>query len=273
MKQKINMLVAPVRITLLLSLLMVMSLSPSAFACVAPPGKPWFAVNVAFDNNPLSNDLAVSSNEDMLKLTNLALKSNAYIITKDTDGIYPGYPVSLGNHRPLDDVIGHDYEPRLLINVDATGLGKGTYAFNGGWSKVEDSQDNTATISIFTLLNPTEVKSQQHIGNGRPADLPAPVPQPFTLHVYYDGQIYDIPGTITYSSSPTYSPQYISCNEDPIAKLMLNNKHASNNKHIAIAGAGLVAIAGLVTIVYIKRKANPKPKSKVQKKRKSKRSK
>ncbi|MDB5183786.1 MAG: hypothetical protein JWO07_467 [Candidatus Saccharibacteria bacterium] len=169
----------------------------------------WFAADVKI-TNPLEDVLSTHlfSEATVVQFTDKGLKSDLYIGSKDMDGKYPGYTTEQTNDRPLDSVIGHDYEPNVLISEGGT-LAKGTYFFRGGW--VRASQ----TIPLNTVLDSTDHYSpkQQSGLVARPAYVTAPAPDHQTMYAFYEGKMYNIDLDITYSLNPYYkAPQANNCN-------------------------------------------------------------
>lgn len=206
---------------LLSSFVLANSQVSPALGCALHPGDQWFSVKPEITSNPLSRLLAISflENGSLVTFSNLGLTSDLYIASKDIDGKYPGYDKSMENYRPAEKIIGHDFDPNVLISTGNT-LPKGVYTFQGGWSKtnIRESNDNSGTATLAKILDSTDnYKTKQVTRDNRPKTISAPEPDHQTMYAFYEGNRYDIELMLNYSLNDGYNPHKTarSCTNEP----------------------------------------------------------
>jgi hypothetical protein len=181
----------------------------TVLGCALIPGDRWYSIKPEITNNPLSNILGIAfpKGNEIVTFTNRGLTSNLYIASKDVDGLYPGYHGSQRNYRPAEKIIGKDFDPNVLISVES-GLPKGVYEFNSGWSKtrIGDINDkNTGTTTLGAVLDSTDnYHSKQQVGDDRPNYIPIPLPDHQIMYAFYQGTRYDIELILNYSLNDSY---------------------------------------------------------------------
>jgi hypothetical protein len=245
-----------------LTMVLVTSMNVStALGCGLSLGDPWYKVQTKVISNPLSNVLgiSVSENSNLITFTNHGLKSNLYIASKDTNGIYPGYSESLRNYRPLENIIGNDFDPNIQIST-GDGLPKGVYEFYGGWGQTKigsDNGTNSGTSTISRALDSTDnYKTLQKVGDNRPNDVAIPEPDHETMYAFYQGKRYDIDIVLNYSLNKNYDSKKTknSCGEERYFPKTSNDKISAKQDNIIIEGALIVAafVAAIVFILYVR---------------------
>jgi hypothetical protein len=186
--------------------------APTALGCAINPGDRWFSAKPEITSNPLSSALGISFSQDgsLTTFTNQDLKSDLYIASKDTNGKYPGYDESRKDYRPVEKIIGHDFDPNILISVGKNGLPKGVYTFNGGWGRTDIGEKNneiSGTAVLDAVLDSTDnYKTKQVIGDNRPEDSVAPGPDHQIMYAFYQGKRYDIELVLNYALNEKYNP-------------------------------------------------------------------
>ena len=132
-----------------------------------------------------------------------------YIASKDTDGKYPGYDRTRKDYRPTEGVIGHSFDPNVLIAIK-NGLPRGIYTFYGGWGKTdigEKNNENSGTAALDSVLDSTDnYKTKQVIGDDRPENVIVPEPDHQTMYAFYQGEQYDIKLVLNYVLNEDYDP-------------------------------------------------------------------
>lgn len=258
----------------ILSILLVANFDvPTAFGCVINLGDPWYKVDAQVVNNPLSDVLGISfsRNGGEVTFTNLGLKSNLYIASKDIDGLYPGYRESQRNHRPYEKYIGKDYDPNVIISIDEDFPQKGIFSFYNGWheTRISDEDDlNTGTLSLARALDSTDnYKTKQVTGDGRPDDVPIPDPDYQTMYAFYDGSQYNIDIILSYSINDSYSPDRSSksCEGEYEAFRTAGERRQSEASAVKLLSfvflAGLMIVASLSVVLALKSAKSKKAKT------------
>ncbi len=183
------------------------SSASTAMGCAIGPLPAWYAEHPKLVHNPLSSVLGISFPKGTLvTFENKGLTSNVYIASPDTDGVYPGYRHGREDYRPLDYILGGDFDPDVQISV-GKGLSAGVYSFNGGWSKttIGDSNAKMGTVGLAKALGSSDnYESKQVRNRSRPVNTSVPSPDNQTMYAFYEGKRYDIKVTISYSLNPDY---------------------------------------------------------------------
>lgn len=188
------------------------SQTPTALGCAISPGDRWFSIRPKITSNPLSYALGISFSENgsLITFTNQDLKSDLYIASEDTNGKYPGYDESRRDYRPVEKIIGHGFDPNVLISVENKSLPKGVYTFHGGWSRTdigEKNDENSGTATLNAVLDSTDTyKTKQVIGDNRPEGSVAPEPDRQIMYTFYQGKRYDIELALNYTLNEKYDP-------------------------------------------------------------------
>lgn len=196
---------------LLSALILTNSQTPAALGCAIHPGDRWFSVRPEITNNPLSSILGISFSENgsLITLTNKGLTSDLYIASKDTDGKYPGYDETRRNDRPVEKIIGHDFDPNVLFAVNHDFL-RGVYTFYRGWDNDtfrDRSTENSGVAILDRALDSTDnYKTKQIIGDNRPEHTTSPEPDHQIMYAFYQGKRYDIELTLNYTLNESYDP-------------------------------------------------------------------
>lgn len=224
------------------------SQAPVALGCTMSPGDRWFSVKPEITNNPLSSLLEISFSEDntLVTFTNRGLASDLYIASKDTDGQYPGYRDAQKEYRPAEKIIGHEFEPNILVSA-GDGLPKGVYEFNGGWDTADSggmSDENSGTAILDAVLDKTDnYKTKQIIGDDRPDTVSIPTPDAQTMYAFYQGKRYNIEIVLNYSLNKSYNPNLT---KDPCS-----NETGALRISNWLTPPAILALASLIFIVFI----------------------
>lgn len=245
---------------LIFTLIFTNSQAPMVAGCALSRGDPWFVSNPEITDNPLSDllDISFSENGSLVTFTNQGLTSDLYIASKDIDGKYPGYDKSRSNYRPLETIIGHDFDPNIFISA-GTSLPKGIFEFYGGWGHTNIGQKNdeeSGTTTLSRALDSTDnYKTRQIVGDNRPNDTPVPQPDDQIMYAFYQGKQYDIKITINYAINNSYDPHKTanSCKGEPMV-LQKDKKDSKKNDWL---GPLVVLILALLLGLLLNRKLYP----------------
>jgi hypothetical protein len=252
------------------------SQTSTTLGCAIHPGDRWFSVKPEITSNPLSGVLGISFSENgsLITFTNRGLNSDLYIASKDTDGKYPGYDRTRKDYRPTEGIIGHDFDPNVLIAVK-NGLPKGVYTFYGGWDKDNNFSDtdneNSGTAVLDRVLDSTDnYKIKQIVGDNRPNDTLAPESDHQTMYAFYQGKRYDIGLTLHYTLNESYDPHKTanSCaGESEALQMSIANAKKENSNWLKSS-----IILGAVSITFVAFLLTPWLYSRSAKKKQSKQS-
>lgn len=245
----------------------VLFVAPTVSACDVYSGDPWYDIQATVTDNPLAEHLILQPNEDGTLTVNASgLTDTLYIVAPDLDSLYPGYHTSQKDYRPLDEQIGHDYEPRLKIEVNADGTIKGIYRFSSGWGPIaHGGQDGGAKVSIFALTNN---QRQQQKGGGRPDGVAIPADDPFVVRVVYAGSVYSVKGAIKYSLNENYNSRAESDHYANTCDDASRLAKSARDQQIKKASPAIILLLGVVLIVvsgYLIKTLHPWDKQKGKK--------
>lgn len=251
----------------LIAIVALASSQPSTvFGCALNPGDPWFTVTPEITSNPLSKQLGItfSPNASLVTFTNKGLTSDLYIASKDTNGKYPGYRDPQKSYRPAEEIIGHDFDPNVLVSVGER-LPRGIYTFRGGWDKttLNGSTEDSGTVVLDVALDSTDnYKTKQIVGDGRPSRTTIPSPDHQVMYAFYQGKRYDIKLILHYALNRDYDSFRTrnSCSNEVGST---QGKKRSTDWPISSALVGL-ALLVLVFLVgsRLRKRRNKKPSSK-----------
>lgn len=251
--------------------------APTALGCAISSGDPWFSVKPAVVDNPLADSLEISFSEDgsLVTFVDKNLAGDVYIASKDTDGIYPGYDQSRKDYRPADKVVGHEFEPNILISTGTT-MPKGIYEFYGGWGQtnIRDNGDkNSGTTSLSRALDSSDNYSgKQVVGDNRPDNVTVPTPDRQTMYAFYQGTRYDINIVLSYALNKNYDADATknSCSGDGAIRQTGAEDTLKNSDKWLLPLLLVVSIVVIIGIIALrmtrpKRSKQPVPKNKSKK--------
>ena len=244
--------------------------------CAIDSGDPWYSVEADIISNPLSDvlDISISSNAELVTFTNKGLTSDLYIASKDTDGKYPGYDQTLKDYRPLEGILGHNFDPNVKISVE-NNIPQSVSIFYGGWGHADighagtDTPDS-GTATLARVLDSTDnYITKQVVSHERPADVAIPEPDHQTMYAFYQGARYDIEIVLNYSLNNNYSSVQELCG-DPGS----NHSGGLNTTQIqswfisSLIASVLLAIVAYSTFTAIKLRSRSKNKKQIKRSKK-----